>query len=185
MNSGCDGPQKKTPENRGLKSGRSFAGSARPCRGVLRCSVFSNSETEIGKVAVAVGNLGVRHQQSVDGGHQSAKQRGGGPEADRNSLGHLVPLLRCSGSLRCFRRPNLGIPDTSNNSFVCIAAFYLLQCNIKVPRPRLPRPTPNKKGRRKPAAQTIQENTALPIRRRPFAADRARRNRESRPPDDR
>ncbi len=27
--------------------------------------------------------------------------------------------------------PNIGIPDTSRNSFVCIAAWEILQCNIK------------------------------------------------------
>ena len=29
---------------------------------------------------------------------------------------------------------NLGIPDASSNPFVCIAAYYLLQCNIKMSR---------------------------------------------------
>src|SRR5882757_1078639 len=41
-----------------------------------------------------------------------------------------VPLLRSSALLGQFPRENLCIPDTSSNSFVCIAAFYLLQCSI-------------------------------------------------------
>jgi hypothetical protein len=166
-----------TPENRGHKSGSLLASSTRLRR---RCSWsgFQSSETEIGKVAVADGNPGACHQQAIDSRHQVAKQRGGRREAERSGFGHLVPLLLYSGSLRCSLRSKLGIPDTTNNPFVCIAAFYLLHCSMIASGGG-----PNKRaaGNRRP--QKCSER--LLIRRRPCAADRARRNRGSPPPDGR
>ena len=43
----------------------------------------------------------------------------------------LIPWLQYSGSLRFALRTNLRIPDARNNRLVCIAAYSILQCNIK------------------------------------------------------
>ena len=50
------------------------------------------SETETGKVAVAICDARARHQQAVDGGHQPTEQGAGRCEADGSSLGHWCPL---------------------------------------------------------------------------------------------
>src|ERR1700704_1501892 len=71
------------------------------------------SETEVGQVAVAVGDAGTGHQQAVDRGHDAGEQRPGGYEADGSSLGHLGPLflkrgaapLRDLGSIYVYQIP--------------------------------------------------------------------------------
>src|SRR5882757_10432869 len=60
------------------------------------------SETEVGQVAVAVGDAGAGHQQAVDRGHHAGEQGVLGYEVDGSSLGHGCPLL-----LRCGTVPSV------------------------------------------------------------------------------
>nr|AWM11030.1 hypothetical protein CIT39_09360 [Bradyrhizobium symbiodeficiens] len=61
------------------------------------------SEAETGQVAVAVGNLRARHQESVDRGEQAGEQRGGGGESDGSGLGHRNSFLETVSSAVSFR----------------------------------------------------------------------------------
>ncbi len=61
--------------------------SQKPC-------ICKASEAEIGKIAIAQRGAGRGHQQTVDRGHQAAKQGGGGRKPDRSSLGHCGPLFQ-------------------------------------------------------------------------------------------
>src|SRR5258706_7127362 len=86
---------KNGPENRGHSSKvlvrtvlqRKKRRPQKPC-------IYRVSEAEIGKVPIAQGGAGRGHQQTIDGGHQAAKQGGGGREADGGSLGHCRPLSK-------------------------------------------------------------------------------------------
>ena len=48
----------------------------------------------------------------------------------RRSWTFWSPFRDGSGSLRRVSKVRLGMPDTSSNAFVCMAAYYILQCNI-------------------------------------------------------
>jgi hypothetical protein len=85
---------------------------------VDRYQVESALEPKIRQVTVADRDAGARHQQTIDGRHQAAEQGGGRREAESCSLGHVDSLCGSGSSVV----HNLGIPDASHNSFVCIAA---------------------------------------------------------------
>jgi hypothetical protein len=123
--------EKKGPGNRGHRQGLA-CGLVSPAAAevVLLQRLVASLEAEIRRFVVAIGDGGTRHQQTVDGGHKAAEKAGRRCEVQRGGVGHFVPLFRSSGLLGCFPEPNLGIPDASNNLFVCIAAYYLSQCNI-------------------------------------------------------
>ena len=137
------------------------------------------SKAEIGKVPIAQRGAGRGHQRTVDGGHQAAKQGGGGREAGGGSLGHCRPLSKARRIAASWSGDNLRIPDTSDNAFVCIAAFCLLQCNMALAFEG--RSNRQKKRPPEPAA-SAQCSVIPPIRRRLSAAGQARRNRGSPPP---
>src|ERR1700755_1115755 len=75
----------------------------------------------MGEVAIARRDAGAGHQQAIE-------QAGGGCEADGSSLGHCIPFQKAPSARRDLGS-NLRIPDTSNNAFVCIAAWRLSQCS--------------------------------------------------------
>src|SRR6266702_4499080 len=121
---------KNGPENRGHSSKvlTSTAGSAKsPASETVH---LLGSEAEMREVAIAQCGAGRGHQHTVDGGQQTAEQGGGWREADGSSLGHCRPLSEAQPITALRSGDNLRIPDASNNTFVCIAAFYLLQRNI-------------------------------------------------------
>ena len=153
--------------------------------GFLQQRRLSGSETEVGKVAVSDGNAGACHQQVIEADHEAAEKRGGRREAERGGFGHLVPLSLYSRSLCCLLRGNLRIPDASGNGFVCIAAFYILQCSKSASSVPIAKRGPEHKGRPNRTALEVIEKTRSLIRRRPSAAGRVRRNRGSPPPDGR
>jgi hypothetical protein len=67
-------------------------------------------QPEIRDIAVPVCDLGIGHQDPVDGGEQPAEQAGDGGEAERSSAGHwLFPMAKH----RVVR--NIGIPDATFN----------------------------------------------------------------------
>ena len=145
--------QKKDPGKPGSQSGRIACGFNTALAGVFRGGAFRSSETEVGEVTVADSKVGARHQQTIDGGHKPAKKRGGGGrEAERHCFGHCCPLVEAVQRIAAFCcSDSLCIPDASNNSFVCIAAYILLQCSI-IETIGFPN---DEKGRRKPAALGI------------------------------
>src|SRR4030088_1727377 len=63
-------------------------------------------------------------------------------------LDMIVPFSKMRQIAASSSGDNLRIPDTRNNSFVCIAAYCLLQCNINASLAGMGQA----KGRRKPAA---------------------------------
>ncbi|RXH20379.1 hypothetical protein EAS54_04145 [Bradyrhizobium guangzhouense] len=69
-------------------------------RGDLRCRL----QAEAGQVAVLVGDLGARHQEAVDGGHEAGEQRSGGRERDGSGLGHRNSFLETVSIAVSFRR---------------------------------------------------------------------------------
>src|ERR1700687_2912704 len=71
----------------------------------------------------------------------------------------LIPWLQYSGSLRFALGTDLRIPDARNNRLVCIAAYSILQCNIKGFRELLPWPGQTK-GPPEPAALTCAGSAA-------------------------
>jgi hypothetical protein len=73
-------------------------GSQRETKAVILETL--QSETEIGQIAVAIGDAGVRHQEPVDRRHQAAEQGGGGHKADGSSLGHGYPSFKSAEQLR-------------------------------------------------------------------------------------
>lgn len=85
--------QKMAPETGAMDPIRAKAGVGRPIAPARRNPLFSGSETETGKVAVADGDAAAGGQQAVDRSHQAAEQRAGGQEADGCSLGHVCPLF--------------------------------------------------------------------------------------------
>ena len=91
-----------------------------------------SSEPESGQIAVADRGAGTRHQQAIDVGHEAAEQGGGRHVAKRRSgVGHDVPFFAADRAAWLVATgTNLGIPDTSNNPFVCIAAFLNVHCSI-------------------------------------------------------
>ena len=91
--------QKNDPEKSGPQ-GREFYLQVLLSRGGdVPPERIDSLKTGVGRLAVADGDHGARHQQTIDGGHEAAKQGGGRRKAERSSLGHLVPLSRLSGSL--------------------------------------------------------------------------------------
>src|SRR5882757_4568134 len=87
---------KNGPEDRGHSSKVEFHLAFRSESGAAANAIPAASETEVGQVAVAVGDAGAGHQQAVDRGHHAGEQGVLGYEADGSSLGHGCPLL-----LRC------------------------------------------------------------------------------------
>ena len=61
-------------------------------------------QAEAGQIALVAGDLGARHQEAVDGGHEAGEQRGGGRERDGGGLGHLNPFLETVSDAVSFRR---------------------------------------------------------------------------------
>jgi hypothetical protein len=129
VRTGLASGQKKTPENRGRSLGGNVKVTRRRRR-ISRRSVFKGSQPAMGQVAVADGNPGMGHQNLVDGGHQAAKQAGRRAKAEGSGFGHLGALVWRQPVAASSSETNLGIPDTSHNTFVCIAAIGLLQCSI-------------------------------------------------------
>src|SRR6266851_245069 len=173
------GAQKNGPENRGHSSKVWFQAVWLNERSDRTNAGFTGSKPEIGEIAVTHRHAGAGHQQAVDGDHQAAEQGSGGREADGSRLGHNSPLLG-SAAGRCITIwGQSSIPDASNNAFVCIAAYCLLQCSkngtIRVPDSKRPPESPT----------ALKRDIGQSTRRRPSAAGRARRNRGSPPPDDR
>jgi hypothetical protein len=160
------------PENRGHKlgqeclkvnaaGGRSAAAALessrlgkQPWKAALESSLGKQppweSEAEIGKVAVAYRDAGVRHQQAIDGDHHPIEQAGGRCDGKGCSLGHFWYSSDGNWLPRCSLESNLGMPDASNNPFVCMAAYSSLQRSILFLR--VVPSEASKKGRRKPAA---------------------------------
>jgi hypothetical protein len=97
--------------------------------------------------------------------------------------------MQHSASLQLRLIRKIGIPDTTGNPLVCMAAFNILHCSILIAgwakSARSKKRGPKEKGRPKPAAPERSAEVRMPIPRRLCAADRARRNRGSPPPGDR
>jgi hypothetical protein len=147
------------PENRGHKVGQEClkvnAAGGRSAAAALESSRLGKqppweSEAEIGKVAVAYRDAGVRHQQAIDGDHHPIEQAGGRCDGKGCSLGHFWYSSDGNWLPRCSLESNLGMPDASNNPFVCMAAYSSLQRSILFLR--VVPSEASKKGRRKPAA---------------------------------
>src|SRR5665213_4287202 len=85
------------------------------------------SDVETLDVAYADRHFRIGQQQAVDRGLQPAKQGRGGCKIARGSVGHVLSPLFGVDSRSLRSRDNLRIPDTSDNFFVCIAAFSILQ----------------------------------------------------------
>ena len=100
----------------------------RPPIGGCGQGAFLQAETR--QVAVAIGDLGARHQEAVDRDHQAGEQRGGGGESDGSGLGHRKSLSRSRRSCCLISKGSLCIPDANIHQFVCIAAFVLPHCGI-------------------------------------------------------
>jgi hypothetical protein len=149
--------QKRTPAKSG--SSGEVGMQVRSNRGdQVALQPLGRSETGIGQVAVADGDASACHQQSVDSGHEAAEHCGGRREAKGGGLGHSGSHLRHSGSLHLRLIRNLGIPDTSANPVVCMAAFLILQCNIMPGKQGEAAFEPKQKGRPKPAAPHISRS---------------------------
>jgi hypothetical protein len=151
--------EKMAPENRGHKVGQEClkvnAAGGRSAAAALESSRLGKqppweSEAEIGKVAVAYRDAGVRHQQAIDGDHHPIEQAGGRCDGKGCSLGHFWYSSDGNWLPRCSLESNLGMPDASNNPFVCMAAYSSLQRSILFLR--VVPSEASKKGRRKPAA---------------------------------
>jgi hypothetical protein len=155
--------EKMAPENRGHKVGQEClkvnAAGGRSTAAALESSRLGKqpwkaaaweSEAEIGKVAVAYRDAGVRHQQAIDGDHHPIEQAGGRCDGKGCSLGHFWYSSDGNWLPRCSLESNLGMPDASNNPFVCMAAYSSLQRSILFLR--VVPSEASKKGRRKPAA---------------------------------
>src|ERR1700687_3562333 len=78
----------------------------------------------------------------------------GGARLIEAVLDIIVPFFEAQRIAASRSEDNLRIPDTSDNTFVCIAAYYLLQCNIRQfgAKRIASGQQPDKRGRRKPAA---------------------------------
>ena len=61
--------------------------------------------------------MGVRHQDVVDDREHAAEPGRGGRKSEGSGLGHVIFLEVEANAV-----DNIGIPDTSCNFFVCIAA---------------------------------------------------------------
>jgi hypothetical protein len=151
--------EKMAPENRGHKVGQEClkvnAAGGRSAAAALESSRLGKqppweSEAEIGKVAVAYRDAGVRHQEAIDGDHHPIEQAGGRCDGKECSLGHFWYSSDGNWLPRCSLESNLGMPDASNNPFVCMAAYSSLQRSILFLR--VVPSEASKKGRRKPAA---------------------------------
>src|SRR5262245_8005982 len=88
------------------------------------------SDSAARHVAVANGHFRVAQKQAVNGREQATEQAGGGRERDGGGLGHgrtFELLKRCLIQLSGM---DLRIPDARCNRLVCMAAIYIVHCNM-------------------------------------------------------
>ena len=76
----------------------------KPARRFRQREAGAGLQAEAGHVAVVVGDLGARHQEAVNRGHETGEQRGGGGEGDGSGLGHRNPFLETVSIAVSFRR---------------------------------------------------------------------------------
>ena len=93
--------------------------------------LFTASDSETRKIAIAHCDTRRAHQQAVDRGHQAAEQGRGGREPDSSSLGHLSPFPGRRPVAASLSAANLCIPDATamglfawQHYVFCIAAKW-------------------------------------------------------------
>src|SRR5437762_3281228 len=75
------------------------------------------SKPEIGQVAVARGDAGAAHEQTIDRGNQAAEYGAGRRESRGNSIGHLVTSRKAAGGMD-FRDLTVGETEHLPQDFI-------------------------------------------------------------------
>jgi hypothetical protein len=119
-----------TPEIGAIGPKYGFRQGAETKEAILKTQDLQASKPEIGQVAVARGNAGAAHEQTIDRSDQAAEYSAGRGERGGSSVRHHGHLLGLQPKAALRSGANLGIPDTSDNPLVCMAAIEILQRNI-------------------------------------------------------